>query len=348
MSVCKPQRVGPQTLMRVAGAVALAGIVTTWSVTLGSQAALPKPSPPAAQPGSASIRNGVVRITGKLNDVSRTGTGFVVARDAESVTVVTSAHVVRQLPEFEVVFAASPTRRYSIDEVVAIDVESLHGLAVFTLVENVPSAVQPLALDRTASPQPGDSLNLWGYAQASVNPSTLGRGFANREGLVYTMDSRVPEGMSGGPVVLAGRVVALTSRTDEQLSYAVPARVVVEFLEGYGIELAPQPTLTVAPAPPTDQRKAEVDQRKTEVAPVAPVFRMGSLTSGLVFVGADIFNPAPRAASAQACSVLCMNNAECQAMSFETNTGECWLKRAANPHNQPVGNYVSAIKQRVQ
>jgi CBS domain-containing protein len=106
-----------------------------------------------------------------------------------------------------------------------------------------------LADDR---PQVNQSLSLIGYPEMAPSPLTLSRRFAGQKGLLYALDQRVGEGLSGGPVVLDGRAIGMVTAVDGEFTYAVSATVIREFLRGSGILLpdtAVQPQGQAAPPP---------------------------------------------------------------------------------------------------
>ena len=186
----------------------------------------------------------LVRIVATRGGTPVRGTGFVVAADKGYVTVVTAAHVI-QGAQVEVSFAGQPLETHAVAprDILHVEDDSRDGLAAFVVRGNV-SNVTALELDEGPSPSGGDQVLLVGYPQQATSPRTLQRTFAAREGLKYVLDQPVGEGFSGGPVLRGTRAIAMITSKDDQFTYAVPSRIVREFVLGSGGRLSP----TVAPA----------------------------------------------------------------------------------------------------
>ena len=181
----------------------------------------------------------VAKINGTREGAPIHGTGFVVVLEPTLATVVTSSHVIEGA-SFGVTFAVEPSRTFSVlpRDVIQIETENRNGLGVFRVRGQLPTSLGSLSLaSGTTVLSPGDSVFLVGYPEMSSAPRTLTASFSGRDGSRYAIDREVGQGMSGGPVVLAGQAVGLMTDTGRQFTYAVPFTVLREFLIGSRVAL---------------------------------------------------------------------------------------------------------------
>jgi sulfatase modifying factor 1 len=189
-------------------------------------------SPAAAQDVEPALA-AVVRISGTRHETPVRGSGFVVALDADTATIVTASHVV-QGTRFEVVFSTSD-ESFSDVRVLDMEVDNPNGLAVLKLRGRIPDDVGVLEIDAATSPRAGESLFLVGFPQRSPVALVKSRTFSARRGNRLLIDLPVGEGFSGGPVLRDGKVVGLVTSEDGQLTYAVRGLVVASFVEGLNV-----------------------------------------------------------------------------------------------------------------
>jgi hypothetical protein len=230
----------------------LAGLTTALVVVFASREAALR----QAQGLDEASLNAMVQIVATRNGDTVRGSGFIIALDRERsiATILTSAHVIEGTI-FQAIFSADSVQSPRPTDVVGIDSDNRNGLAVFRVRAAPPGAtVLEIAKPGEPGPRPGQWLTLVGYPSASVNPFVKSRTYSGQEGSLYVIDQGVPEGSSGGPVILDGKVVGVVTATTGDQTYAVPFSSMHTFVQGYrSISLVTTPPLAAGPrsaAPP--------------------------------------------------------------------------------------------------
>jgi hypothetical protein len=194
------------------------------------------PSSAAPQEIATAI-SAMVRISGTRGDAPVRGSGFVVGREHDRVTIVTASHVIQGVQHIEVAFAADATQSFPAGSVLGMDADSPNGLAVFQVRGAVPEGVTTLSFEGEKRPHPGESVFLLGFPQRERAPRATQRALSSQNGTLLLIDQTSGEGFSGGPVLQGGKVVGVVTSTDDLTTYAVSEVVAYEALEGWGVKL---------------------------------------------------------------------------------------------------------------
>jgi TPR repeat protein len=210
---------------------------------------------PAFAQDAAALRAGVVKVMSTVDGKRRTGSGFVVKVDGAAAYVVTAAHVVEGDRNPKVEFFTrqnSPVAAEVIKQELSID------LAVLK-IEAAPKPLA-LALEKTAVPATGDEVIAIGFPQSGGAWLVSKADLAGRDGPYWILSgAAIDQGNSGGPLIKAGKVVGVVQGLQGKFARAMPASVVVETLEGWGIALSsPQASVEDKPSA-LDTGSASID-----------------------------------------------------------------------------------------
>ncbi len=183
----------------------------------------------------ADLRPAVVKITTNANGNYRTGSGFVFRLEATAAYIVTVSHVVAG-NKVSVVFFSDPYRTFHAEILARESEEDPNGFAVLKVQGDIPQGVGPLFVDSSSPVNPGESLHLIGFPSASQGPRIIRGIMSGQEGKQIVFEPGVDEGLSGGPLLRGGSVIAVVTRTDGNFSYAIPAKILEITLAGWQFE----------------------------------------------------------------------------------------------------------------
>lgn len=189
---------------------------------------------PAFAQDAAALRAGVVKITSTSFDGKRrTGSGFIAKIDAGIAYIVTAAHVIEGDRNPQVEFFTrqnAPLAAEVIQQELGVD------LAVL----KVDAAQKPLVMrfEKVTAPATGDQVITIGFPQGGGAWLISKADLAGRDGPRWVISGNgIDEGSSGGPLIKAGKVIGVVQLVYGKFARAMPASVVVETLEGWGIAL---------------------------------------------------------------------------------------------------------------
>ncbi len=189
----------------------------------------------AASTASTPPLQGVMRV--EAGDVQ--GSGFIVRIAAEGAYVVTAAHVVKGVKRPRVALADAPSAWIDA-ETLRLDALDADGLAVLLVPASSLQGRRAQKLPLSAAPaSPADDVLVVGFPRVMAGLSMLpGRVTLRPSNLVFSQ--ALPEGFSGSPMLVDGRVVGVVTSTLRDNGLGVPVGVVREFLRGASVRLAPQ------------------------------------------------------------------------------------------------------------
>jgi hypothetical protein len=191
---------------------------------------------PAVAQDEAELRAGVVKIVSILDGKRRTGTGVAVKVDGTSVYIVTAAHVIEGDPKPKVEFFS---RQNTLVSATVIKQDLRYDLALLKVESPQPPLV--LKLETTAAPKTGDEVTTIGFPQTGGAWLISRADLAGRDGADFILSGgAIDEGNSGGPIIKGGKVIGVVQGLQGKFARAMPASMVVDMLDGWGIALAPE------------------------------------------------------------------------------------------------------------
>lgn len=196
---------------------------------------------PAQAQSLDTQKAGVVRITSQLDDLRRSGTGFIVRLESDAAFILTAAHVVEGDNKPRIEFF---TRRNTTvpAEVLRIEGGDPRGLALLVVRgrDKLPPDLKALPLAETESVGGGESVTVIGFPQGGGAWAVLRANVVSHEGREITLDGSIGEGNSGGPVLREGRVIGVVTTVGGGGGFgrAAPATLVRLVLDGWGVQLA--------------------------------------------------------------------------------------------------------------
>ena len=221
---------------------------------------------------------GIAKVSMRADPPMVPGTAFVVALEAGTAYLVTSAHVVEGDASPQIEFAAAPRKKPYASKVQhpqGRDSYGLHGLAILE-VENPPSGLRVL-LPSVPRPARGQAVSVAGYpapiGEFIVTDTTVG----GLRGGDLVLNYETGPGYSGGPVVRDGFVVGLVFGTEGRFGLAVPVGDIQKYLQGYSVAwgLKDDPPVAVPPRPKVGDSKVNPKDGLTYKHIPAGTFRMG-------------------------------------------------------------------------
>ena len=230
---------------------------------------------PAPAQDVGDVRTGVVKVISRAEgQQQRTGTGFIVRLDSGSAYVVTASHVVEGDAQPMVSFFDVPNQLVP-TKVIGLDPTDPKGLAVL-VSKNAPDSARTLPIDTASDYRGGTPAVVVGFPLThgtgwSVIPATVD-GLKGRD-LVLT--APLESGDSGGPILIAGKVVGAVVETRGQFGLGVPAAIVQLSLQGWGVfSSANAPEKGASAAPPRTPVKPGA---KPESEPLRPQVEVNTL-----------------------------------------------------------------------
>ncbi|NJL29592.1 MAG: SUMF1/EgtB/PvdO family nonheme iron enzyme [Thermoanaerobaculia bacterium] len=163
--------------------------------------------------------------------------------------------MIEGLSQIEVTFAADVSERFPADPPLGSDSENRNGLAVFQVRGAIPREVRSLSFDNDAQLQRGEDLFLLGFPEMTTSPLTLRAAFAGPNGNLLQLDRGVGDGLSGGPVLRRGKVVAVVTSTDPQLTVAVKSLVARDAVASWPVRLGVSTAIPPPVEPPCRPRQ---------------------------------------------------------------------------------------------
>jgi len=221
-----------------------------------------------AQPLDAQ-KAGVVRITSQLDDLRRSGTGFIVRLENDAAFILTASHVVEGDNTPRVEFF---TRRNTTvpAEVLRIEGGDPRGLALLVVRgrERLPPDLAALPLADSERVGGGEPVTVIGFPQGGGAWAVLRANVVSHEGREITLDGSIGEGNSGGPVLREGRVIGVVTTVGGSGGFgrAAPATLVRLVLDGWGVQLARVPETSQS-----DRSTARSGEGPTSTQPKASV-----------------------------------------------------------------------------
>jgi hypothetical protein len=232
----------------------------------------------------------VVKILAQQEGRTRTGTGFVVKTEPDSIYIVTAAHVVEGDPAPVLEFFTARNRRVKA-EVIKLEGGDPKGLALLAVrgSDRLPPDPQALAFDLTDDLQGGEGVMTIGFGRGQGDWAVLRAQVISVDGRDLKLDGRIEEGNSGGPVLRKGRVVGLIT-SQQGIGLATPAPFVRFVLKSWGVEVLQSTAATSreGKATPADNPpQAEVQQREASkaavaAAPAASAAKPGDLSNNML------------------------------------------------------------------
>ena len=198
------------------------------------------------------LKAGVVRIKSS----NQTGTGFVIKLEPQATYIVSASHVVAADKHPKVEFFKTQERVDA--EVIAVEgegVDDRRGLALLVVRAKAPPGVLSLALT-TEAPKTGDRFQAIGFPAGGVPWGVVETSFHGRQGRELRFEGSFNSGISGGPILKDGRVIAVVMDEQQRFGSAVSGAAVEEFVRGWNVTLELEKP--AAPTPPREVREMPV------------------------------------------------------------------------------------------
>lgn len=185
-----------------------------------------------------SMKDSVVKIRSKSAEgLVRTGTGFVVGVDGDTVYIVTASHVIAGDESPQVQFFSARAKRIEA-KVWQQQGNELKGLAcLFVTDKNIAKkGMKPLGLNLSES-KSGQEVFVMGFGLGQGEWGVIRATIASIDGSDIILNGGVAEGNSGSPVIEHGQVIGLVTQVREgQNGIASPAWLVNRVLKGWGVK----------------------------------------------------------------------------------------------------------------
>ena len=215
----------------------------------------------------SSFKAGVVKIS-VSSPALKSGVGFVIARTPNLTYIVTAAHVVEGADKISVRFfpgesaaVAAATRH--------VEDGNPQGMALLEVSGPVPAEVVPLPLASESTVSGGESVTVIGHQASTGDWGVITGTVSSRKGREIVIQAPIEEQASGGPVFHDNRVLGLVVSTRGNFGYAITARAVQDYVEGFGV-LAGRSTVTAekpVAKPPAETRRIVINGPKPLYAP---------------------------------------------------------------------------------
>ena len=206
-------------------------------------------APPAAAQTLDSQKAAVVKLSAQQDGRSRTGTGFIIKLERDSVYIVTAAHVVEGDPAPSVEFFTARNRRVK-GEIIRVEGGDAKGIALLAVrgKDNLPPRTSALAFDDYAELEGGEAVTTIGFGRGQGDWAVLRMQVISVDGRDLKLDGRIEEGNSGGPVLRDGKVVGLIT-SQQGIGLATPVQFVAFVLKSWGMDVSEGRTRNAAKAP---------------------------------------------------------------------------------------------------
>lgn len=188
------------------------------------------------------LKRGVVRIVNPSNKSQ--GTGFIIhiTADRSQLFILTASHVVTDVEYPEIYYF---NRSGSVKgKILNREDDEAKGLALIVVSTNVRSSSDLISLElaESAGVQGGEAGYVIGFPNGTSIPTITPASIARREGRNIVFSGGVNPGNSGGPLILAGKVIGLVTDVTS-LAYATPAESVIQYISGILPDFAAPATL---------------------------------------------------------------------------------------------------------
>jgi hypothetical protein len=205
---------------------------------------------PAMGQNLTSLLDSVVKITSKAEGgVPRTGTGFIVATEGDSVYIATASHVIEGDSAPKVEFRTQLNRQYpaSVGKTQGGDAK---GFA-YLIVRDRTVAAKVKALRWSGEDlQPGDDVRVIGFGQGQQDWGVTKGDVAN-VGADIIINGPIEDGNSGGPIIRNGGVAGMITSARQNRGIGKPSIFVTATLRGWRVPLLVGPPAT--PETPAQQ-----------------------------------------------------------------------------------------------
>ena len=241
----------------------------------------------------ASFKPGVVKIT-VSSPAFKTGAGFVIARTPNITYIVTAAHVVEGADKISVQFFSSESAPVSA-RTRHVEAGNPQGMALLEVSGPVPADVQPLPLASESTFSGGESVAAVGHQASTGDWGVITGTVSSRKGREIVIQAPIEEQASGGPVFHDNRVLGLVVSTRGNFGYAITARAVQDYVEGFGVVPGrgspPSIATTEKPEakPPAETRRIVINGPKPLYAPfkTGDVFQECAICPEMVVIVPD-------------------------------------------------------------
>ena len=161
--------------------------------------------------GIEDIKKGVVKITAQADGKTKTGTGFIVRLGKETAFIITASHVVEGDPEPKVVFRLNDTKVFP-SHIKGIEWEDLRGLAALVVQGRLPEGLETLPLNQEFNVTGGEEGIVIGLPLVPAVPwAVTSSVMTGQHGKYLVFSGAAVEGNSGGPIMVAGKVVGVVT-----------------------------------------------------------------------------------------------------------------------------------------
>lgn len=187
--------------------------------------------------GIEDIKKGVVKITAQADGKTKTGTGFIVRLEKETAYIITASHVIEGDPEPKVVFRPNDTKVFSA-HIKGIEGGDPRGLAALVVQGRLPEGLETLPLNQEFNVTGGEEGIVIGFPLVPAVPwAVTSSVMTGQHGKHLVFSGAAVEGNSGGPIMVAGKVVGVVTNVSGQYGYAVPVPIMRLALRGWGVPL---------------------------------------------------------------------------------------------------------------
>ncbi len=185
-----------------------------------------------------SVKAGTVKITTRVNGLTRTGTGFVVKLERDGAYIMTASHVIEGGDNTDVEFFTLRNSFYRA-ETREMQGGNPNGIAVLFVKHENLKGVKALQLDASVATPTGKKGAVIGFPlKTGLAWSVLPAKIIGQKGAELLFQGSVDEGNSGGPLIINNRVAGVVVASSEgDNALAVPALLAKFFLNGCNIEL---------------------------------------------------------------------------------------------------------------
>ena len=204
----------------------------------------------------ARLQAGVVKITSKPpQGTANVGTGFIVRVDKDAAYVVTAAHVVAGDQQPKVEFFTKRNMPVTADVLGLEGDDEVRGLALLMVkgAQNLPNDLTALSL-AGAAVTGGEDVMAIGFPRSAGPWAVVKGNISSRKGRDIFFSPSLDSGHSGGPIIQAGKVVAVVGSAGQSVGRGVIVRSVQDYIEGFGItaqeSMGSSPSAASVPTPP--------------------------------------------------------------------------------------------------
>ena len=196
-----------------------------------------------------SMKDSVVKISSQSAEgKARTGTGFVVRVDGDTIYIVTASHVIEGDPSPQVQFFSARDKRIEA-KVGRLQGGEPKGVAYLIVRDKniATKGMKPLGLNLSES-KSGQEVFVIGFGLGQGEWGVIRATIAGMDGSDIILNGGVAEGNSGSPVIENGQVIGLvTQARQSENGIASPAWLVNRVLKGWGVKATVATEFTEGP-----------------------------------------------------------------------------------------------------